>query len=482
MILSSEYGLLHPDTVIEPYNAHLRKESISYRRAWSERVAAEIIELCEIHQIEIVEAHAGADYLLNGLVGHLNAAGLTVSWPLRGRRIGEQLSWYTLALGAFQSLPRSESIQPATGITANELGASGSDNQESVAADGPLGHSVAEEDAMQETRSPKAIVVVASALNKLRLGTRAVGSATSHWSSLLSAELTRRESRKKSEQSNTLSLRQRVKLAESIAYFAAKRTQIIEGLSGSLTTEDTQADELLRSNPFAVIVGIIMDQGAVDDGIWSAPWLLHERLGHLDPQRVVDVPARVLESMEGPPALHRSATKIATWIVASARTVLDEYEGDASSIWATGSTREEVRGRLERLDGIGPRQSARAVEFLETSEGLRFAKRSRSPMAFEADLRRVMLRTGLAEFDDIEHMTKSMSALYPEDPGSLDHALLAIGNLWCHAVDPRCDSCAVGPECPRLIEPGGGVPQTSETSVSSKSRSFAARLGETGSD
>jgi adenine-specific DNA glycosylase len=93
--------------------------------------------------------------------------------------------------------------------------------------------------------------------------------------------------------------------------------------------------------------------------------------------------------------------------------------------------------------------------------GVKLSGSDRGDLAYEADLRRVMLRSGLADFDDVEHMTMSIASLNPDDPGSLDPALLAIGALWCHQVDPACHACAIGEHCPKIIEPGGGTPQLS---------------------
>lgn len=461
MIISSEYGVIHPDTVIEPYNADFARESVAYRRAWSERVAAEIIDLCRVHEIDTVETHAGSDQLLNGLVAHLNAAGFTVSWPLRGRRIGEQLSWYTLALGAFQSLPKEAEDEPAgdpdqAGRTAERSGdpiptdfKSKAEGEEHGLVEGGAG-------------SPRVIVSLASALNRIRRAYRLIGRALKRWGALLAAEMSRRDDSRDHDGSGSLSLRRRVKLAERIAHFGETRSQIIDALDKTPWTGDLDADSFLRSNSFGFLVGVIMDQGGVDDGIWGAPYTLSERLGHLDPARVVDSPDELADAILGPPALHRQPAKISDWIVRAARDVIEHYEGDASGVWAGEPTRESVRRRLERFDGIGPRQSARAVELLQRRIGIRLTSQSRGPMAYEADLRRVMLRSGLAEFDDIEHMTMSMSDLYPDDPGSLDLALLAIGNLWCHPVDPNCQACAIGLECPRFIEPSGGSPQLAD--------------------
>lgn len=468
VILSSEYGVVHPDTVIEPYDADISSESVAYRREWSNRVAAEIIDLCNEHELDVVEAHAGAAHLLNGLVAHLNAAGLTISWPLRGRRIGEQLSWYDLAIGAVQSLPRQGGEQARQESAAERQTHTGNSHASPHGTLEPVGEAYWDE---PERAPPRLIVYIASLLRALWRPIGAVGPAIKRWVAFLAAELSRRSDRS-DEAAAGLSLSRRVKLAERIAEFGETRDEVME--SEDSWTGDIEVDRFILSNPFAFLAGLIMDQTGMDRSAWDTPWLLRERLGHLDPERILAQPEALTTAMAGPPALHRSSAKVASWIRDAAEIVVDQYGGDVSSIWSGRVTREQVRKRLEGLPGIGPRQSARGVDILQTRFAVEFAGLNRGPLVYEADLRRVMLRTGLAQFDDIEHMTMSMSDLYPEDPGSLDLALFTIGKLWCHPVDPDCDSCAIGGVCPRFVELSGGTP----TSVDSAGKAETGSGGD----
>ncbi len=461
MILSSEYGLVHPDTVIEPYDSAMSDQSSAYRRAWSDNVAAEVISLCAAQGFDVLEVHAGADQMLNGLVEHLNGAGLVVSWPLRGRRIGEQLSWYSLALSAMSSLPTTDSERSTPGSSARadeSEPVSPNGSPEAVDADGEQESDSGSED------SSRSVVVVASALSAIKRSSRSIKASLGEWRSQLSAEISRRSEPDSRKESGALSLGRQVKLAESLAYFAESR-RILDALLEEPWTGNAAADDLLRANPFALLVGVLINQGVGNVEAWDAPWLLQERVGPLEPERLVDSEEDLIAGIEGPPALHRSPEKLARAIAETARTVIDDYGGDASLVWSDAKNVRELRKRLESFPGVGPRQSSRAAEVLQRRIGVRFPDSGRGAMAYEADLRRVMLRSGLADFDDIEHMTMQMSALNPDDPGSLDPALLAIGTLWCHPVDPACHACAIGEHCPKIIESGGGKPQTVDSTA-----------------
>ena len=98
-ILSAKHGLLAPDARIEPYDLALKRLKKGERRDWSRRVLDELRVRFPDLTGDIVECHAGKDYLENGLEDGLRQAGALVRRPLAGMRIGSQLGWYTAQLG-----------------------------------------------------------------------------------------------------------------------------------------------------------------------------------------------------------------------------------------------------------------------------------------------------------------------------------------------------------------------------------------------
>jgi hypothetical protein len=100
MILSAEHGLLEPDRVIAPYDRYLDSQPREYRAQWSRTTADEVISAARRIDAQTIEFHAGSAYLDHGLVSTLQRAGFTVIWPLKGYRIGEQLSWYSNLRGS----------------------------------------------------------------------------------------------------------------------------------------------------------------------------------------------------------------------------------------------------------------------------------------------------------------------------------------------------------------------------------------------
>ena len=89
-ILSAEYGLVSPETVIAPYERTLNTMGIAERRAWGSKVLGQLQpELTGVDRVVIL---AGARYR-EFLVDAIRGKDLTVEIPLEGMRIGVQLQW-----------------------------------------------------------------------------------------------------------------------------------------------------------------------------------------------------------------------------------------------------------------------------------------------------------------------------------------------------------------------------------------------------
>src|SRR5262245_1144242 len=148
---------------------------------------------------------------------------------------------------------------------------------------------------------------------------------------------------------------------------------------------------------------------------------------------------------------------MAGWIVSAARRVVEQYGGDTRRIWNDVPAARYLQERLEHFDGIGQKKAAMAVLILERDFGFRISKMSGSEVAYDIHIRRTMLRTGLAERDDRQHMIDVARALNPDHPGLLDNPLWSIGSKWCRPTRPRCAECEITSVCPKLIARADGV-------------------------
>jgi uncharacterized HhH-GPD family protein len=220
---------------------------------------------------------------------------------------------------------------------------------------------------------------------------------------------------------------------------------------------DPEANRFVLSNPFAFLLGVIFDEAIVAEKAWAAPYELYRRLGHLDPGRIASEPEPVAEAVARRPALHRYIKITPARIVHAAQRVLAEYGGDAFAIWADEPTAADLKRRFEEFDGIGQKKAAMAVEILYRDLGVPISAPEGTEIAYDIHVRRVFLRSGLAKYDDLDHMIEIARQANLEHPGALDLPAWLIGRQWCRAGIPDCPECALTEVCPKLVERGSLV-------------------------
>ncbi len=232
-------------------------------------------------------------------------------------------------------------------------------------------------------------------------------------------------------------------LEHGAALAANERT----GVNG-VFTRDTDADRLLADDPFAFLVGVIVDYQMPAERAWILPYRLKERLDGWGPAYVSSHADEVVAAFARPPKLHRFPNQTPRFVVDGARRVIDDYGGDAAAIWSDSPTAVTLQHRLRAFAGISQKKAAMAVELLERDLGVHVADLEGSDIAFDVHVRRVMLRTGLAQRDDMNHMVEVARKLHPERPGELDFPIWDIGRSWCHKTDPSCPACVLFDLCP----------------------------------
>ena len=126
-------------------------------------------------------------------------------------------------------------------------------------------------------------------------------------------------------------------------------------------TLDEQADELLSSDPFALLTGMLLDQQIPMERAFLGPQTLAERLGQrpLDPRAIAAWdPEDFLAICATPPAVHRFPRSMAGRIQALAAAIVERYDADTASLWRSADSGEEVRARLAALPGFGAAKAA----------------------------------------------------------------------------------------------------------------------------
>ncbi|WP_150308241.1 HhH-GPD-type base excision DNA repair protein [Planctomonas psychrotolerans] len=124
-------------------------------------------------------------------------------------------------------------------------------------------------------------------------------------------------------------------------------------------TGDDAADALLSDDPFALLVGMLLDQQIAMETAFAGPAKILERLGSIDPATIAAQDADTFVVVfRTPPAVHRFPGSMAGRVQTLADVVAREWNGDASAIWTSGSPDgAEILRRLKALPGFGDQKA-----------------------------------------------------------------------------------------------------------------------------
>jgi uncharacterized HhH-GPD family protein len=130
-------------------------------------------------------------------------------------------------------------------------------------------------------------------------------------------------------------------------------------------TGDLEADEVLSEDPFALLLGMLLDQQYRMEDAFKGPHKLLTRLGHLDPGRIAAIDPEEFKAIASrPPAIHRFPGSMATKVQAVAQIVDGQYGGDATRLWADAATGAELVRRVQQLPGFGKQKAQILVALL----------------------------------------------------------------------------------------------------------------------
>ena len=123
--------------------------------------------------------------------------------------------------------------------------------------------------------------------------------------------------------------------------------------------QDPAADALLESNPFALLVGMLLDQQIPLEVAFAGPRKIADRMGGVDAREIADYePDKFAALCAERPAVHRFPGSMAKRIQALAQIVVDRYGGEAAGVWSAGDPDgAEVLQRLKELPGFGDQKA-----------------------------------------------------------------------------------------------------------------------------
>lgn len=122
--------------------------------------------------------------------------------------------------------------------------------------------------------------------------------------------------------------------------------------------QEPGADALLEANPFALLVGMLLDQQIPMEVAFGGPKKIADRIGGFDAATIADYdPDAFVALCSQTPAIHRFPGSMAKRVQALAQVIVDEYGGDATALWSDGASGADVLRRLKALPGFGEQKA-----------------------------------------------------------------------------------------------------------------------------
>ncbi|MEV7226312.1 HhH-GPD-type base excision DNA repair protein [Polymorphospora sp. NPDC051019] len=179
--------------------------------------------------------------------------------------------------------------------------------------------------------------------------------------------------------------------------------------------QEPAADEMLAADPFALLLGMLLDQQIPLEKAFIGPYRLAERLAvtRLDPAAIADHDADDLARIFATPiAIHRFPGSMAERSRKLARAVVDDYDGDAAAIWTGAADGADLLRRLGALPGFGKQKAQIFTALLGKQFGVRPAgwREAAGVYGEEGSLRSVADIVDAASLVKVREYKKQMKA------------------------------------------------------------------------
>ena len=147
-----------------------------------------------------------------------------------------------------------------------------------------------------------------------------------------------------------------------------------------------EADRLLDNDPFALLIGMVLDQQIPLEKAFSGPAVLKQRLGGtLTVAQVAEIDlAALVAAFSEKPAIHRFPAAMAERVQLLARELVASHEGDAARVWTDAQNGSELLRNVRSLPGFGEQKARIFIGLLGKQLGVRPDGWERAAGAFGA--------------------------------------------------------------------------------------------------
>ncbi len=162
------------------------------------------------------------------------------------------------------------------------------------------------------------------------------------------------------------------------------------------------ADELLSTDPLALVIGMLLDQQIPMEWAFKGPATLRDRLGGLDAADIAAMdPDAFVEVFSTKPALHRFPGSMGRRTHELCTHISDTYGGDAAAIWTGVDNADELMVRVRAMPGYGDEKSRILVAMLAKRLGVQPAGWEQATAPFSDDQPR-----SVADIDSPESLAR----------------------------------------------------------------------------
>jgi uncharacterized HhH-GPD family protein len=123
-------------------------------------------------------------------------------------------------------------------------------------------------------------------------------------------------------------------------------------------TGDSHADDVLTGSPFALLVGMMLDQQYPMEHAFRGPAKVLDRFGSIEPAAIASAdPEKFKALCSTPPAIHRFPGSMSARLQELATLVEERYDGHTERLWTEATSGAELLKRLMELPGFGKQKA-----------------------------------------------------------------------------------------------------------------------------
>ncbi|MPM80479.1 Endonuclease III [bioreactor metagenome] len=207
----------------------------------------------------------------------------------------------------------------------------------------------------------------------------------------------------------------------------------------------------IEQYPHAYVLGCLMDCQMKSEKAFAIPWLVKESIGSFSINCLADYSEEFYQNLFISKNLHRFSNDKAKVFHVAVQRIANEYNGDASKIWADNTSSAAVVYRFLQFKGCGIKIATMATNILARQFKIPLSDYYSIDISPDVHVDRVLKRIGLVNTGaSREAIVYKARELNPEFPGIIDFSCWEIGRQFCKPQKPLCDQCPIYSQCKRV--------------------------------